>query len=276
MKKYYLLLLSCILTGFVMPLHASTPAAEVLGLRLSAKVSYEPVDHLQVFASEEFRFGGSDLLDCSYTEVGASYGALSFLKVGLSYTAILTMKGEAGLPLHAMQYKSDWRHRGTLDLTFSGKAGQWKFSLRERVQATYKMEQSNPYQQAPVTWVLRNRLKVAYKSQRFPLEPYVYIEPRLLLNGASWGKIATSTDYGHATFGGYKDVYFNRYRVAIGSDWQVSDKHSLDIYLLYDYLNDKSINAYKAGDVQEGMLKSPIHLQKKHYVALCVAYEFGL
>lgn len=276
MKRNHLIVLCCLLLGSYIHLHATTPAADMLGLRLSAKVKYEPINNLKLSASEEFRFGGYDLLDCSYTELGVSYDIFSFLEAGLSYTAIINFKGEEGVALHEMSYGIDFRHRGTFDLSFSWKAGQWKFSLRERVQATYRTENINNYQQPQTTWVLRSRLKAAYKSQRLPLAPYLYFEPRLLLNGATWSQEATMNEFSTAQFTGYKDVYFNRYRVSIGTDWQLSNRNSLDFYLIYDYLVDKEIDAYKEGGGMEGVLKSPITTINSHYIALGIAYQFSI
>ena len=277
MKKKHLLILCCLLGSLFTAVQATTPVVDILGLRVSAKVDYSPVDDLHVFASEEFRLGGTDALDCSYTELGLSYNVCSFFKAGLSYTAILNFKGDESLPLNQMIYEVDFRHRGTLDLTFSLKSGQWKFSLRERVQATYRTKRPNIYQQSQTTWVLRNRLKVAYGPKKLPIEPYLYIEPRLLLNGASWASQgAMPSEFSTATFTGYKDLYFNRYRVSIGTEWQVTERNSMDFYLIYDYLRDAEISAYEPGHSQEGILKSPVTMANSHYVALGIAYQFSL
>lgn len=277
MKKHQITMLCCLLIGTFTHLKAATPFSELWGLRFAAGIDYSPVNNLKLFASEEFRLGDYDILDCSYTEIGASYKILPFLETGLSYTAIINIKGDEGVALNEMNYKTDIRHRGTFDLTLSWKPGQWKFSLRERVQATYKAKNINNFQQPQTTWVLRSRLKAAYTSRRLPLEPYIYFEPRLLLNGATWTENATSeTMFMNADFLNYNDVYFNRYRFSIGTEWQLTAQNSLDIYVIYDYLNEKEIDAYKEGGPLDGILKMPITTSHNHYLAVGIAYTFSL
>ena len=254
-----------------LPLKATTPMGELWGTRFAAAFEYEPVKNLQLSLSEEMRFGGYDILDCLYSELGITYKPLSFLQLGFSYTAIANFKGNTDLPLHKTNYTTDLRHRATFDLTFSLKANQWKFSLRERVQATYRTTTVNLFEQPQTTWVLRSRLKASYKPRQHPIEPYLYIEPRLLMNGALWN---TQNNLETATFIGHKDAYLNRYRFSLGTEWQVSDHNALDFYIIYDLLQDKEITA--ANNHNTAQLTTPISMQTNHYLAVCIAYTFSL
>ncbi|MBO7234511.1 MAG: DUF2490 domain-containing protein [Paludibacteraceae bacterium] len=264
------LLFLCICMMSYLPLKATTPIAELWGARFAATFEYEPIKDLQISLSEELRLADYDILDCLYSEIGIAYKPLSFMQVGLSYTAITNFKGDTDLPLHNTNYTTDLRHRGTFDLTFSMKANQWKFSLRERIQATYRTTSVNLLEQPQTTWVLRSRLKAAYKPRRHPIEPYIYFEPRLLMNGALWN---TKNSFETASFVGHQDAYFNRYRFSLGTEWQVTDHNALDFYLIYDLLQDKDITASNNPNPQ---LTMPITMQTNHYLAVCIAYTFSL
>lgn len=270
----------------VLALSASFPAALSAGeddsdsfnARLSVEADYKITRGLHVFASEELRLGGRDIMDRSYTETGVSYKVNSHLKVALSYTAIAVYKSEETEledNITQVRYWYDWRHRISGDLTGSFKTGQWRFSLRERVQGTYKTGELNNYQQPQTSWVLRSRLKASYKFRSVPLEPYACFEPRLLLNGAKWTDEGMTPQYEDATFVGHKDVYFNRLRGMIGIGWTLNSRHSLDFYGIYDYLRDKEIDARKEGSSKGTMLKVPVAWQTGHRISIGIGYRFS-
>ncbi len=228
-------------------LHADDDDSDSFGIRFSGEADYRITNGLNVFVSEEIRLlGGSSIFDRSYSQIGLSYKICDYLKASASYTGIAVNKVETGLD-GTDEQRIEWRHRFSGDLTASFRAGQWKFSLRERIQGTYKTRELNNYQQPQTGWVLRSRLKVAYKCRTVPLEPYAYFEPRLLLNGAKWGPESVGQEYDDAAFLGHKDVYFNRYRGSAGLEWKVNRRNSFDFYCLFDHLYDKDIDARKEG-----------------------------
>lgn len=265
---------------FVAPitLHADEDDSDAFGVRFSGEADYRIMDGMHVNVSEELRFlGGAGLFDRSYTQVGFSYKFFDFLKAGVSYTAIAVHKSDTTIldTEETTVHLLEWRHRVSGDLSATIKAGQWRFSIRERIQGTYRMCELNNYQQPQMSWVLRSRLKVAYKFRSVPLEPYAYLEPRLCLNGAKWSVESLGDDYKEADFLGHKDVYFNRYRGAIGLEWQLTKRNFLDFYLLYDHLYDKNIDAKKEGSKKGIMLKTPITDYSTNRVSLGVSYKFS-
>ena len=259
-------------------LSADEDDSDSFSARISAEADYKVARGLHIYASEEFRFGGKDIMDRSYTEIGASYKINSHLKVALAYTAIAVYKSETTAlndNMKMVKYWYDWRHRVSADVTGSFKAGQWRFSLRERIQGTYKTRELNNYQQPQTAWVLRSRLKASYKFRNAPLEPYAAFEPRLVLNGAKWSAEGVTSAFEEAGFSGHKDVYFNRLRGSVGVEWKLNSRHSLDFYGIYDYLRDKEIDARKEGSAKGVLLKAPVLLQTGHRVSVGVGYKFS-
>ena len=126
-----------------------------------------------------------------------------------------------------------------------------------------------------MTWVLRSRLKASYEFRTVPLEPYAYIEPRLLLNGVKWTPESLGADYESATFEGYKDAYFNRYRAALGIEWRLNSRNAIDFYCLYDKLYDKEIDARKEGSSKGIQLKMPITSFYSDRVSVGIAYKYS-
>ncbi len=235
--------------------------------RYSAKVDYKIRKGLHVFVSEELRFEESMRFERSMSEVGLSYKLTDYLKAAVSYTAIGAYDSET-------DKVDDWRHRFTGELTGSFKIGQWKFSLRESVQGTYKASEVNNYQRPQTKWVLRSRLKASYGFRTVPIKTYAYIEPRLFFNGAKWSEEATGDQFGFAEFIGHKDMYVDRLRGAIGLEWKLNSRHAIDIYGLYDYITDKEIDARKEGSLKGVVLKDPITVDKIHKISVGIGYTF--
>ena len=259
-------------------MHADDDDSDAFGARVSAEVDYKIMKGMHVSVSEEVRFlGGSDIFDRSYSQVGFTYKICDYLKAGVSYTAVAVQKTKVEMPdtEEIVTNWTEWRHRVSGDLTASYKVGQWKFSLRERVQGTYKMRELNNYQQPQMGWVLRSRLKVAYEFRSVPLEPYAYFEPRLVLNGAKWGEESTGDNYKDADFLGHKDVYMNRYRGAAGLEWTLDKRNSIDFYVLYDSLYDKEIDARKEDSKKGVQLKAPITGVSAQRVSVGIGYKYS-
>lgn len=271
MKKTLLVLAAGLLTA--VSAWAVEDEVEPLGGRISAKADWKIAKGLHVTVEEELRLNGDYLLDRSYTSAGISYKITDWLKAGVEYTAIGVHK-ELEVGYEVYNYV-DWRHRVSADLTGTVKIGRLKLSLRERVQGTHKTAEKNNFQQPQTEWVLRSRLKAAYKFRNVPLEPYVFLEPRLLFNGAKWSEEGVTEDFKSATFLGHKDVYFSRIRSAAGVEWKLNSRNSFDFYVLYDYLTDKEIDARKEGSNKGIQLKEPIYTFHTHKLSICVGYKFS-
>ena len=139
------------------------------------------------------------------------------------------------------------RHRVYMDGSLNFKAGDWRFSLKERLQLTHR-DVGNIYQNNPNSLALKSRFKISYKGFQ-SITPYGYVELRNVFNDpsvkATWS--TTSLAYTDYSFGGYNDAYINRVRGSLGAEWKLSKNHALDFFLLTDYNYDKDIDTDAAG-----------------------------
>lgn len=178
-------------------------------------------------------------IDRHQASLGLSYKFNDWLKGGLEYTFYDRYGTNAG-----------WqpRHRASAFLTFGYRVGDWRFSLREMVQLTHKTEDLNVYQENRNPITLKSRFKIQYKGFA-AVEPYVFFELKNVFNdpacSATYNSATgTYTDY---SFNGYTDTYVSRYRGGLGLEWKLSKMHSLELYGLLDYCNDKNIDTNKEG-----------------------------
>lgn len=278
-RRFYILAILCPAL-FAMPVvvHADEDDSDAFGARVSAEAEFSLMKGMDLSVSEELRFfGGDSFFDRSYSQVGLSYRFCDYFKAGVSYTAIAVNKDKILLTEAGEDSVNwtEWRHRVSADLIGSVRAGQWKFSLRERFQGTYRMSELNNYQQPQMGWVLRSRLKVAYEFRSVPLEPYAYFEPRLALNGAKWSEESLGGNYKDAEFLGHKDVYVSRYRGAAGLEWQLDRRSSIDFYVLYDSVYDKEIDARKEGSKKGVQLKAPITGVSSDRISVGIGYKYS-
>lgn len=243
--------------------------ATSFGTRYSVGIDKKIIKGLHVDFEEELRLDGISALDKSYTTLGVSWKVLPFLKIGAGYSAIGARSAD---DLNPGSMVWDWRHRGTFDVTGTVKAGAWKFSLRERFQATYRTKTVNEWQQPKTAMVLKSRLKASYDFYRLGLEPYAFVEHRLLMNGAEWDSRSTHIyEYANSTFIGHSDVYTNRIRAQVGLEWDIDGQHAVEIYSLYDRITEKEIDAKKTKPV----LKMPVTTTERNFIAIGIGYTFS-
>lgn len=178
--------------------------------------------------------------------LGVDYKVAKWLKASAGYTflydnnerisyyeitddAVLDGDAEVGDPKKCAQYWAP-RHRFNLSLTASQKWGDFKFSLRERWQYTYRPEHTvserwsyldQAYDGKEKTYagkgknVLRSRLQVEYDKKGLPVSPYANIE---LFNAWSLQKT----------------------RYTVGLDLKLSKQHTLGAF--YRYQNVRSVD----------------------------------
>lgn len=242
----------------LVPAFAFAQSASFAG-RASVEADYKIVKGLHLSVGEEIRSNDNfSALGSLRTTVGLSYKPIKFLKVGVGYTLINPWKNGKEIELadeSTVKYYGFWapKHRFFADVTGIVRFGDVQFSLRERMQLDHNADTGmNIYQDPRNKVALRSRLGVKYKGWRM-VEPYANFELRTQLNGA-WGSYSGSqqtkkdgTTYYKYTPAGYTHVYNDRYRGEIGVDLNFGKHHTLNPYLLLDYLSEYEIDTNKKG-----------------------------
>lgn len=176
------------------------------GGRLSVEMDRKIKKGVHVMADAELRMS-DNFSDIGRYQVG----------LGMSYKVNDWLKTQAGYVLiEDMNSSGEWnpRHRLYLDLTGTLKSGQWRFSLKEKLQLTHRRG-VNAYQTTPNALSLKSRIKAEYKGFG-SISPYAYAEFRTALNDPSCSAKWDGTSYSDYSFTGYNDVYLNRVRSAVG------------------------------------------------------------
>lgn len=232
------------------------------GGRVSAEVDKKLMKGLHAFVNGEARLNDNFGNFYRYQgTVGASYKVNNYLKTALSYTFIENKNS-----------KDEWkiRNRFTFDITGSYRFGDFKLSLRERLQLTCK-DVNNKYQDVDKGLTLRSRLMVQYKALG-AWTPYAYVDVRNTLNAPKWKYDFDDNTgiFSNYSYEGNKDVYINRVRLGLGAEWELSKQHSFDFYGLYDFCNEKDIDSNKKGTK---LFYSFNH--HSHNISLGVGYKFS-
>lgn len=232
------------------------------GGRVNVSVNKKIMKGLHVVADGEIRLSDNfSSLGRYQAGLGVTYKVSRVFKVGAGYQFI-----------EKLNSSSEWkpRHRFCADATATLRAGDWRFSLKERLQLTHR-DVNNVYQNNPNSLMLKSRVKVSYKGLS-SVTPYGYVEMRNVFNdpacSATWS--TTSLAYSDYSFLGYTDAYVNRVRGSLGLEWALNKQHALDFYLLGDYCYEKNIDTNSSGT----KLKSLTYDQAFN-MALCVGYQFS-
>lgn len=263
MKKLIILSLAAIMTApMVVRAQDVVDDGTDFGGRFSAEVDKKLAKGLHAFANGEVRFNDNFSNFWRYQgTAGVSYKVNDYLKTAVSYTFI-----------ERKNTSDEWkiRHRFTFDITGSYRVGDFKLSLRERLQMTNK-KVNNEYQDVANGWTLRTRLMAQYKGLG-AWEPYAYVDVRNTLNAPKWTYTFDDVRgiYSDCSWEGYKDVYINRVRLGLGAEWELSKQHSFDFFALYDFCTEKDIDSNKKG--------TKLHDVKEHHnqnISLGIGYKFS-
>ena len=194
--------------------------------------------------------------------LGMTYKLNDIFKFGLGYMMI-EKKSSSGV----------WkmRHRIYADAKATIHAGDWNFSLKERLQLTHKDVNAAKHQTTPNSLALKSRLQATYKGFA-QWEPYCYIELRNVFNdpacSATWS--SASQSFGDYEFLGYTHAYLNRIRGSVGAEWKLDMHNSFDFYILTDYCKDKETDT-----VGEGTRLKSLSWNQTFYGAVCLGYKFS-
>ncbi len=185
----------------------------------------------------------------SYTTVGLSYAPIPYLRLGAQYT--LKIYGNKftttdGTTIIANPANEFLRHRATFFVTGSYTYEDWKFSLRERLDANFRTDSVNLHEKPQTELYLRHKLQAQYTIPGKPLKVYTYVElwntlnqPTKYLNtSAGVDKNGAATAYAGKTFG----QYLSQIRAQIGVSWRVDKMNSLGLAYRYTYGYSRDIN----------------------------------
>lgn len=255
MKRYFAIFCLAGLICFGANAQTDVDLGTELGGRLAVSVDKKLARGLHVNVEEEIRFDNNfGAFDRFHTTVGVSYKVNDYLKVGAGYAWILPYSTTDST------FKSS-RHRLMVDVTGGVRVGDWRFSLRERFQATVRTGSFNAYQNPGTLLALKSRLKVQYKGLR-RMEPYASLELRNTLNAPSINASYNGTYYvfydeetdiysrsGEAGWflDGFNKVYLNRLRGVLGVEYRLSKASTVDVSLMGDYVMDLVVDANAEG-----------------------------
>lgn len=219
------------------------------GLHLSAEYELRTADGLSGVERHQFSLGLSYKLNKHFT-AGAGYSYIGHFGSDGSFNP---------------------RHRMTVEMSYKLDKGDWRFSVKESLLLTHRAYDFNRFQQTPNALELKSRAKLSYRGSK-NIEPYAYVELRNIFNGPSCSATYYSAagTYGNYEFLGYKDVYVNRLRGAVGVEWKLNGQHSLDFYSMFDHCRDRMTDTNRSGT----KLKS-IAWESANRASLCIGYKFS-
>jgi len=259
-----------ILTGILLAVIPSLASAQGtvndleqdFGARTSISLNKKLAKGLHVVADGEIRMSDNMATLGRYQAgLGVTYKINRTFKVGAGYIFIEKLNSD-----------NEWkpRHRFYGDASMALWAGDWRFSVKERLQLTHR-DVNNLYQNNPNSLSLKSRLKVSYKGHP-SITPYGYVELRNVFNdpacSATWN--TSSESYSDYSFIGYTDAYINRLRGSLGAEWKVNKHNAFDIFLLTDYCYEKEVDTNAEGT----KLKSLTYDQAFN-VSLGIGYTFS-
>lgn len=244
------------------------------GLRLSAGVDRKLARGLHAVGDFEARLGDNlSSLDRLQVTAGLRYKLDDHLRFGVGYALI------APYSTTNSAFKSV-RHRLMADATASVRLGDFRLSLKERLQFTFRSGDFNTYQTPQPLVGLKSRLMVQYKGLR-RWEPYAYAELRHTLNGPSVTANYDGTYYLTASgsrtgdagwfLDGFNQAYLNRVRLGLGGECRLSRRSALDLTLVADRVSDKVVDANA-----EGIRLKSYTRETGLALHLAVAYTYSL
>jgi hypothetical protein len=183
---------------------------EDFGIWYSAAVKVGISRKLDADVSAEIRtFENAGKIEQGFLEAGLEYKLTNFLSAEGSYR--LTT---------ALEDNSDYYFQHKIFLGFKGslKAGNFNIQAKARLQARIRTYLVNVEDQYP-DYTGRFRIKATYKTQSFPLDPFLYFETFIPLNKEP-------------------ERFIGKNRFAGGVEYKISKKHSIDAAYIFqrDYL----------------------------------------
>ena len=191
----------------------------------------------------------------SYTTVGLSYAPIDYLRLGADYTLkvygnkFTASDGTTNSPNEFL------RHRASIYLTGQYTVDNWKFSLREKLDANIRTDSVNVHEKPQAELLLRHRLMAQYTIPGKPLKTYASVElwntlnqPVKYLNTyAGKDKDGKATAYAGKQFG----QYVSEVRAQAGLRWRLDKCNTLGLAYRFTYGYSRDVNITKAKSLIE-------------------------
>ena len=224
--------------------------------RVEGAFEWEFAKDLSLEASVQMRLKSDfSTVDRIQSGVGLTYEPIKYFNFGADYFLI---NG------HDTDGWDKPRHRVNVNAEGSVKAGRFEFSLRERVQTTFRTDSVNRYEKMNPEMILRSRLSAEYNIRHSRWTPYLLFELHNTLNSP-----AVVLNYKQDPYS--VDNYITRYRAGVGAKFKVTRNHRLDFYYYFDY--DRSYNIDYKGN--KGDLKSVVQENEIRHI-FGISYKFKL
>ncbi len=182
---------------------------------------------------EELRMQNSfQTMERSSTSLGVDFKPFSFLKVGATYELMYQQYEKRNV------WQWEWRQRAHLSLTGYCSPGRWNFSLRERLQSTFR--ESKNWENPKI--YLRSRFQAEYDIRKSHFTPYASAEMYYTLFPSK-----------------AKDAGMNRWRFLGGCEYKLDKRNRLDFfyrYTLYTSDDRDDANGHFIGIAYTHKLKS--------------------
>lgn len=192
----------------------------------------------------------------SYTTVGLSYAPLPYLRIGADYTLKVYGNKFTASDGTANAANEFLRHRASFYVTGQYTVDNWKFSLREKLDANIRTDSVNLHEKPQTELILRHRLQAQYSVPGKPLKAYASVELWNTLNQPvkylntyavknAYLKDGSSNPYYGQTnpFG----QYINEVRAQAGLRWRIDKRNTLSLAYRFTYGYSRDINITKPG-----------------------------
>ncbi|MBR0295826.1 MAG: DUF2490 domain-containing protein [Paludibacteraceae bacterium] len=222
--------------------------------------------------TKEFRHGvsltiGERISSRLYETDKSAYFRHSYTTLSLGYVPIQYLKLDAGYTLRLMGDKG-WsdpneflRHRAFLSVTGKYKTGNWRFSLRERVDMNCRTDSVNAHEKSAIALELRHRVHIGYYIPGKPVQVFGNVE---LINTLNSPVKYLNTYISNEQFG----QYLCDARLQLGTEWRIDKRNSLTFSYRFDYNYDRDINITKK--------KGNIELTRAHSFGHVISIAYDL
>jgi hypothetical protein len=205
MIKKYISAIFCFLLSFVV-----TAQDDDFGIWYSVNANLGVTSRLDAEISGVLRtFENAGKIEQGFLEAGLEYKFLDFLSVGGSYRLTEAFEDDS---------KYHFQHKLFLDMKGNLKAGSFTFQGRFRFQTRFRTYLEDVEDEIP-DCTGRIRLKTLYRTQAFPVNPYIYIETFIPLNKEP-------------------ERFIGKNRFAAGVEYNITKSHSIEAGYIFqrDYL----------------------------------------